>query len=77
VKVGISRHRLALPFPKVLLKGIDITKGGAWFTTYALFWPGRCDRWVVIDRLIFREKEGDLGCLAAGSHPLKSKLEKL
>jgi len=43
-----------------LQKGIDITQGGAWFTTYGLFLAGladTADSLGVIDRLIFREKK--------------------
>ena len=43
-----------------LQKGIDITRGGSWYTTYALFLAGVADTGDslgVIDRLIFREKK--------------------
>jgi formate C-acetyltransferase len=43
-----------------LQKGIDITQGGSWYTTYALFLAGVADTGDslgVIDRLIFREKK--------------------
>jgi formate C-acetyltransferase len=51
-----------------LQKGIDITKGGSWFTTYALFLAGVADTGDslgVIDRLIFREKKVTWDELAA------------
>ncbi|MGA9696424.1 MAG: pyruvate formate lyase family protein, partial [Dehalococcoidales bacterium] len=43
-----------------LQKGIDITRGGAWFTNYGFFLAGladTADSLGVIDRLIFREKK--------------------
>ncbi len=43
-----------------LQKGIDITQGGSWFTTYGLFLAGladTADSLGVIDRLIYREKK--------------------
>ena len=43
-----------------LQKGIDITRGGSWFTTYGLFIAGladTADSLGVIDRLIFSEKK--------------------
>jgi formate C-acetyltransferase len=43
-----------------LQKGIDITRGGSWYTTYALFLAGVADTGDslgVIDRLIFSEKK--------------------
>ena len=41
-------------------KGIDITQGGSWFTTYAVFLAGladTADSLGVIDKLIFQEKK--------------------
>jgi formate C-acetyltransferase len=43
-----------------LQKGIDITQGGAWYSTYGLFLAGladTADSLGVINRLIFREKK--------------------
>jgi formate C-acetyltransferase len=43
-----------------LQKGIDITRGGAWFTNYGFFLAGladTADSFGVIDRLIYREKK--------------------
>jgi formate C-acetyltransferase len=43
-----------------LQKGIDITQGGSWFTTYAVFLAGladTADSLGVIDKLIFQEKK--------------------
>jgi len=43
-----------------LQRGIDVTQGGAWFTTYGAFIAGladTADSLGVIDRLIFREKK--------------------
>jgi formate C-acetyltransferase len=43
-----------------LQRGIDITQGGAWFTTYGVFMAGladTADSLGVIDHLIFREKK--------------------
>ena len=43
-----------------LQKGIDITQGGTWFTTYGVFLAGladTADSLGVIDRLIYREKK--------------------
>ena len=43
-----------------LQKGIDITQGGSWYTTYALFLAGvadTADSLGVIDRLIYRDKK--------------------
>jgi len=43
-----------------LQRGVDITQGGAWFTTYGAFCAGladTADSLGVIDRMIFREKK--------------------
>jgi formate C-acetyltransferase len=43
-----------------LQRGVDITQGGAWFTTYGAFVAGladTADSLGVIDRMIFREKK--------------------